>query len=127
MKDGENDVVFHFSKVPAKYQVEIFPAKEPPLIEKPKKNGLWEYSTHVATWVFSFLMLGLVVSGWEMPQILVDAWWKWIIAAIVGVGLNVGFFLWLGLMTVENREMQWKSAAEGWLVVLFVAYVVAHW
>jgi len=38
-----------------------------------------------------------------MPEI---AWWGWPLLLVVGIALNVGFFVWLATITTESQEVQ---------------------
>ena len=39
----------------------------------------------------------------QIPEI---AWWGWPLLLLAGIALNVGFFVWLAMITTESQELK---------------------
>lgn len=59
--------------------------------------------------------------SFRMPEI---AWWGWPLLALAGIALNVGFFVWLGRISTETKEVAGAGHVLTAAVVVFLLVVM---
>jgi hypothetical protein len=55
--------------------------------------------------------------SFRIPEI---AWWGWPLLLVAGIALNVGFFVWLAMITTENRKVEGAEHLQVAALVVFL-------
>ena len=79
----------------------------------------WSIGTLLAVCVLMACKLYHV--RFSIPEI---AWWAWPLLALAAVALNLGFFLWLAMITMEHNDTKGASHVQAAAGVVFLLVLI---